>query len=50
MLAFDIVFCSSDSMCPSLSIILPKYVKSCTWFSVVSSTLMSSSMLVVEFG
>ena len=50
MLAFDILFCSSASMWPSLAIILLSYVNSCTGFSMVSSTLMSSSMVVVEFG
>ena len=48
MLAFDILFCISASMCPSLAIILPRYVNSFTGFSVVSSTLMSS-MVIVEF-
>ena len=50
ILAFDILFCSSASMWPSLAIILPRYVNSFTWVSVVSSTLMSSSMVIVEFG
>ena len=50
MLAFDILFCSSDSMLPYLAIILPRYVTSFTGVSVVSSALMSSSMVVVEFG
>ena len=31
-------------------ILLPIYVNSFTWFSVVSFTLISSSMVVIEFG
>ena len=50
ILVFAILFCSSASMSPSLAIILPRYVNYFTGFSVVSSTLMSSSMVVVEFG
>ena len=50
MLAFEILFCSFVSMSSSLAIILPIYTNFCTLFSVVSSTLMSSSMVVVEFG
>ena len=29
---------------------LPRYVNSCTGFSVVSSTLMSTSLSIIEFG
>ena len=46
ILDLDILFCSSHSMLPSLAIILPRYVNSCTGFSVVSSTLMSSFMVL----
>ena len=34
----------------SLAIILPRYVNSFTGFSMVSATLMSSSIVTVEFG
>ena len=48
ILAFDILFCGSASMSPSLAITLPKYTNYFTGFSVGSSALMSSSMVVVE--
>ena len=35
---------------PAFYASVPRYVNSFTWFSVVSSTLMSSSMVIVEFG
>ena len=50
MLAFDILFYGSASMWPYLVIILPRYVNSCTGFSVVLSTFMFASMGVIEFG